>query len=277
MIKVKYQLLSAGYCEAMQHHALQGAPKHKIKFYATFGYIHHPKHGHILFDTGYTSKFYTETRKFPFNLYAKTTKVYLKPEEEAKAQLMTMGIEPHDVSYIIISHFHADHVCGLLDYPNARFVCSDSAYRDVKNKRGLAAVKRAFIPNLMPVNFEARAQFVNISKAGQSDEHLGKMVDLFEDGSIQLMDLSGHAKGQIGALLETNSGPVLLAADAAWKKENYSNMHLPSKLVKLIFDSWSDYIASLAKVHHYHKAHLDTPIIPCHCSDTLATYHGHIW
>ena len=28
------------------------------------------------------------------------------------------GIEPNDVNYIFISHFHADHICGLKDFTN---------------------------------------------------------------------------------------------------------------------------------------------------------------
>lgn len=272
MNKITYQLRSAGYCKAMQHHVLRGTAKKKIHFHATFGLIHHPVHGHILFDTGYTHRFFKETTSFPFFLYAKATKVFLKPEEEATAQLQTMGIKPKDIQYIIISHFHSDHVCGLSDFPNARFVCSQTAYDDVKNRKGIQAVRRAYIPALMPKDFEKRALFIDTTTGKKTDKYLGKLTDLFNDGSILLMDLSGHAKGQIGALLATKSGPVLLAADAAWKKENYIKIHLPSPIVKLFFDSWQDFVKSLWRIHHFHIANTNTPIIVCHCSQTLEKF-----
>ena len=49
-------------------------------------------------------------------------------------------------------------------------------------------------------------------------------------------------------------------------------MHLPSPLVRLFFDSWSDYKASLKRVHDFHKANPDVAVIPCHCEETLKDF-----
>jgi glyoxylase-like metal-dependent hydrolase (beta-lactamase superfamily II) len=268
-MNVKYTLKQAGYCEASEHHVLSGKKKKQIRFYATFGHIEHPEHGHILFDTGYTHRFFEETKKFPFNLYAKATPAYLKPEEEAKNQLKAKGIHPEEVQYIIISHFHADHISGLRDFPNATFICSTAAYNEVKGKRGIAAVRRAFVPTLMPKNFEQRVRFIDFIASSQSLEHLGASVDLFEDGSILLFSCPGHAAGQIGALLQTENTPILLAADAAWVTENYTTMHLPMQVVRIFFDSWKDFKTSLQNIHLFHKANPEVPIIPCHCKATM--------
>ena len=51
MNKIKFNLASAGYCEALKSHALRKEPNQIIKFYATYAHIEHPIHGHILFDT----------------------------------------------------------------------------------------------------------------------------------------------------------------------------------------------------------------------------------
>ena len=42
------------------------------------------------------------------------TKVVIDKNQEAKMQ-----INPDEVSHIILSHLHADHVGGLIDFPNA--------------------------------------------------------------------------------------------------------------------------------------------------------------
>ncbi len=269
MPKLKFELRSSGYCTSHKNHVLAGAKRETIRFYATWAYIYHPTKGHILFDTGYTKRFYAATKKFPSIIYGKMTPTFIGEKEEAWYQLQEKGVNPKDINYIIISHFHADHVAGLKDFPNAKFVASIEAYHDVKDKTGIAAVRRAFIPELLPEDFESRLQLVNICEGGCNDNHLGQLFDLFDDGSFLLCDLTGHAKGQIGALLETEEGRILLAADAAWVEENYKNMHLPSQIVRLFFDSWVDYKVSLKKVHDFYLANREVVIIPCHCAATI--------
>ena len=272
MTKVKFELKSAGYCESEKHHVLKGAEKKTIKFFATYAHIEHPVHGHILFDTGYTKRFYDATQKLPFSIYAKVTKVYISDEETVISALRQKGVEPEDVNYIIISHFHADHIGGLKDFPSAQFICSKVAWEDVRDRKGMAALKRAFIPSLMPADFVQRAKMIEIDKSEKEVDYLGKVIDLFDDGSILLCQLEGHAKGQIGALIETDEQPVLMVADAAWLRENYLNMHLPSPIVKLFFDSWKNFKKSLQRVHNFHKANPDTVIIPCHCEATFREF-----
>lgn len=273
MTKLKFALKSAGYCTANQSHALRGAPNKTIKFFATYGHIVHPIHGHILFDTGYTRRFYTSTLKYPYKIYAKATKVFIEEHEEALTALKHEGIAPEDIKFIIISHFHADHIGGLKDFPNAQFICSKAAYEDIVLRKGLSAVKKGFLPNLLPENFESRTRFLSFEETSLIDPHLGNLIDLFEDRSIQLCALDGHAKGQIGALLQSER-PIFLIADAAWFKANYQQLHLPSPIVRLFFDSWSDFIHSLKKIHTFHKANPETQIIPCHCEETYREWNN---
>lgn len=267
MTKVKFNLESAGYCEANQSHVLRGKPSKTIKFYASYGHIEHPVYGHILFDTGYTKRFYKATIKLPSKIYAKITKVYISENEEAINVLAKKGISPSDIKYIIISHFHADHIGGLRDFPKAKFICSEEAYEDVKNRKGIPALRRGFLPTLMPDDFEERTQFISFKKETKEVEHIGKVIDLFDDESILICQLSGHVKGMVGAIVNAEK-KFFLITDAAWLKENYADLHLPSPLVRLIFDSWRDYKNSIHKIHAYSKANPDTEIIPCHCELT---------
>jgi len=261
---------AAGYCTASWHHAQSGAPKKKIRFYATYGVIRHPIHGIVLFDTGYTSRFFESTRKYPYKLYRAFTPVFLESEEEAHRQLRAEGIDPLQIKHIIVSHFHADHIGGLRDFPNARFLCTKKSFESVGNKKGIAAVRRGFLPQQMPEDFSERAEFINIDQSKIADPILGKLVDVFGDGSILLCALDGHAKGQIGALLNTPDGKIFLISDAAWLKPAYQHLLLPHPIVRLFFDSWRDYKASLTRLHKYHLSHPNTLIVPCHCYETFA-------
>ena len=200
---IQFELKSAGFCWAAQHHALRGSERKDIKFYATFGVIRHPKHGVILYDTGYATRFFDYTTKFPYKIYQYLTKVEVTKEEEVIYQLKADGIEADDVKYIIISHFHADHIAGLMDFPNSKFICNRKSYEAIKGTSGFGAMKHGFVPAFLPDDFESRLQILDLEQGTYIDKDLGKLMDLFGDGSILLCDLDGHAVGQMGAILKT--------------------------------------------------------------------------
>ena len=272
MKQVKFQLKCAGYCTSHQHHAVKGMPRKEVEFVATYGYIWHPEHGHILIDTGYTDRYFRETKNFPNSIYAKATPVFIKKENEAVMELQEMGISADQVSYIIITHYHADHIAGLRDFPNATFISSKKAYSDVKNRKGINAVRKAFLPGLLPNDFQDRLQLIDFEHSTISEEHLGELYDVFDDGTILLCKMDGHAAGQIGALINSQKGKVLMVADGAWLKENYQEMRLPNPIVRLFFDSWKDFKATLERIHNFYMANPNVPIIPCHCKRSFDAF-----
>ena len=78
LTKVKLHLGYAGYCLAKETHTIKGGNNINVKFNALWALIHHPINGYILFDTGYTKRFFEATKKYPNKLYANLTKVVLK-------------------------------------------------------------------------------------------------------------------------------------------------------------------------------------------------------
>ncbi len=250
---------------AKASHAVKGDPNSDIAFRAMFGLIHHPEMGWILFDTGYTRRFYHATRFFPNKLYALITRVFIREEDELKSQLLRAGIRPEDIRHIIISHFHADHIGGLKDFPEARFYCSESAWYQVKRMPALLAFSKGILLHLIPEDFEKRVVFIDQAAACRQDDLLGSVYDLFGDASVLVFPVPGHAAGQVGIKLQTEKNTCLLVADACWDRRAYQQLALPHPVVKLFFDSWADYKEGILRLRKYHLAFPDHLIIPSHC------------
>ena len=81
MQAIKLYLNYAGHCFASAKHVVKGDEDEMIKFHALFALLHHPEKGWILFDTGYTSRFYESTKRYPNKIYANETKVVVTDTE----------------------------------------------------------------------------------------------------------------------------------------------------------------------------------------------------
>ena len=265
---VELQLSYAGHCTASAHHAVKGAPKGKIKFHALWGLIKHPQRGYILFDTGYTDRFFAATKSWPNKIYSLMTPVVIDKADEVRSRLENSGVKTSDVTYIIISHFHADHVAGLKDFPNAQILCSKKAYEhtfSIPRWRGFA---KGVLFDLIPEDIKSRVDFVEDFGCAISDPKLGVGYDLFSDNSVISYDLPGHAAGQIGAVVKTKSESVFLVADAVWDIRAITQDLLPHPIVKLFFDSWNDSCDSIERIRKFSSSNPEIKIIPTHCSAT---------
>ena len=249
---------------------MRGGALREIKFHATCVLWQHPTEGYILFDTGYAPRFYTETKTWPMLIYAKATPVVCKEEWTVKAQLAKRDIQVEDIKHIIISHFHADHIAGLKDFPTAKIWCSRTAWREAGSLKGFAAVKKGIVPALLPDDFESRVYFFEQKERKDRKDAFEFHYDIFDDASIQIINLPGHARGQIGALFTSDTNQnTLLAADAFWLTESLEKNRYPSRIISLFIDNWEEYQRSFQKIRAFMHRFPDFEIISCHCPRTF--------
>tara|TARA_B110000037_G_scaffold21730_2_gene24145 strand:+ start:1379 stop:2227 length:849 start_codon:yes stop_codon:yes gene_type:complete len=264
----KLYLGYGGHCFAKAKHVVKNDPNKEIKFHALFGLIQHEEKGWVLFDTAYTNRFFEATKSYPNKIYAKLTKVFIDTSDHVSNQIRNFGIEPDQVEHIIISHFHADHIGGLKDFKNAKFYCSKIAYQHMTKTNKFTAFTKGILHDLIPDNFSRKVIFIEDYARKIKDDDFGHRYDLFNDQSIYTYDLPGHAAGQIGIQVQTKKDNYFLIADACWDQRAFKDEALPSKIVKLFFDSWQDYILSIDKISKFHIKYPKTIIVPTHCKST---------
>jgi len=260
----------SGYCVADASIVDRSQKRQKVKFHAVWMHIFHERFGHILVDTGYSKLFYEATRGFPEKLYAWATPVIINDHETAVAVLRSKNIAPGDVSYIIITHFHADHICALSDFPSAKFVCSKAALDEVNRLQGWRAVRKGILKALLPGDFRQRVLLAEdiAATSGIKDGGL-EVKSFFDESRIQLVYLPGHATGMLGVLISTANETILYAADAQWDKQTFEAGRLPAHVVKLFFSSWADFISSGDKLRAYMALNPATRLMFTHCGQTL--------
>ena len=279
MSDVRLTLMAAGHCVHPEHAVLCNWRLRPMQFPAMFALIEHPGRGPILFDTGYSQAFLDATRRFPARLHRVVTPVTLRPEDHAAHQLLALGIRPEDVELIIASHFHGDHVAGLADFPRAKILYCDAAWRAVGHLRGLHALRRGFLPELIPADFAQRAESIDDQRFGPLPAEFAPFrsgVDLLGDGSLWAVLLPGHAAGQLGLFVRDRRGEtVFLCADACWTSQSYRTERMPLAVARLLFDDWHAYRGTLADLATFHHERPGVAIVPSHCIEALARFGVH--
>jgi len=273
---MKINILHAGYCTAPEHIAIQGGRWRRIHFPAMFALLQHPRFGPMLFDTGYSYRFFDETKKFPNRIYRWMTPVTLHEEDLVINQLANLNIRPQDISHVFISHFHADHIASLPDLTGSRYIYMPHAYEHLRRLSPSEGIKHAFLRGLIPSDFDDRSHPVDMNHSILLSKEYAPFTrgyDLLGDVSIIGVELPGHALGQMGIFVRVENDKLFFfVADAAWLKKAIVENRPPHKVAHLLFPDPEAYRETLGHLHSYQLTHPDVEIIPSHCEETIRAH-----
>ncbi|HXS15347.1 MAG TPA: MBL fold metallo-hydrolase [Candidatus Saccharimonadales bacterium] len=123
---------------------------------------------------------------------------------------LATGVKPEEVSLVISTHLHTDHVGWNTRYengslvptfPNASYLFVDKDYEYWKSQpeKEMAADKEAFVDSVLPI----------------LDSGLGKIVnaDYKIDEHISLLPTPGHTPGHVSIIIESNGQKALISGD----------------------------------------------------------------
>jgi glyoxylase-like metal-dependent hydrolase (beta-lactamase superfamily II) len=121
-----------------------------------------------------------------------------RAERTLRSQLAEIGYGPANVTYLAISHRHADHVANANDYAGATLLIQ-------ADERAVMFRDKARLDPL----FKMYGALENSKTLLLKGEH-----DVFGDGSVVLKPTPGHTEGHQSLFLRLkNTGPVLLSGD----------------------------------------------------------------
>jgi glyoxylase-like metal-dependent hydrolase (beta-lactamase superfamily II) len=209
---------------------------------------------HILWDTGYAQHFFQQARGV-YRLYAAVTPVTLEEGTGLLEQLEAQGVLLTDIDALVLSHFHADHVAGVADFPGVPLFAAAQAWESIDGVSGLRALLRGHIPGLVPRDLvDLQARNVESLPAVDLPVELHPFQHAWQlDPDVLCVSLPGHARGHLGAFIRLDDGSwELLASDAAWDPLAYKALRGPSEISFLIQHSREQYYQTLHKLQQLH-------------------------
>lgn len=269
-IKCKMTVMNAGFYHTMENLIKRGNKIKPLWGPALMFLIEHPIHGYILYDTGYNTRYYEATRKFPYSILKLMVPARVTKEENVTVQLRNMNIDPNDVT-VILSHLHIDHAAGIHDFPNSSIIISKKEW-EFTRQSSLKLLKNCYLKSLFDQINPDHVKLIDFDNA-KSYGPFEKAVDLFNDGTLILVPLFGHTSGQMGLIVNCSKDErYFLIADSVYTKQNYEEMVGGSRLSNVAHTDTKEYFKHFKFLHNLSIANEQLKIIPSHDPDIYDKY-----
>lgn len=177
-------------------------------------------------------------------------------EPTIAAQLATTGIPQNELTGIVLTHAHWDHVSGLVDLPDVPVFVPQSELDFINSNNAATALAR----EIGTKNYRTYA-FDGGHYLGFEHSH-----DFFGDGSVVAVPAPGHTPGSIFAFINTSDGKhYVLVGDTAWQIEGVDRPAEKPWLARNLVDNDAAEVRGLlVRLHQLKQAIPDLIVVPAH-------------
>lgn len=131
-------------------------------------------------------------------------------------QLLEMGIKDSDIDAVLITHLDCDHANGLKQVKNAKkFMVSADEVKFANKITNKVRYYKGWWDGIDLTEFEWN----------DTEGPVGKSYNLLGDGSIELINIPGHADGLFAVKVKNEDGKfVLLFSDGGYARKSWEEL-----------------------------------------------------
>ena len=228
-------------------------------------YVIEHRDGLVLFDTGQDRASVTDPNYFPTGLvglaYSRLARFAIGERQTLTAQLAALGHDAAEVTTVVLSHLHQDHIGGIAELPGAEIVVSATDWAKV-GRRGaeLDGVLSDRI-RLPGVRFRplGTGEFHSMPDTDAAIAPFAAAYDLRGDGSLLVLSTPGHTPGSLSMLVrQTGMPPLLLVGDLTYDVSLLAGEHVPGVGAR------AGLRASTRAVNEMRRRHPDLVVLAAH-------------
>jgi glyoxylase-like metal-dependent hydrolase (beta-lactamase superfamily II) len=223
--------------------------------------IEHPL-GNILWDTGVGTEIESQMEIFSFFEKEIYTIENVNP---AINQLNEHNYPISSIQAIIPSHLHWDHASAIEDFPETPVWIQKKEYETAQNGKPPVYVRSQYdSPDI---------KWQEILLNNTEYEGFSQSLDIYNDGSLVLVNLPGHSSGHLGLFINTTSKErYLFIGDTTWTLKGITNNVGRPSFTQWLLDTDEDKDKNKTTINlisNLKKAQPSLKIVPAH--DELVT------
>jgi N-acyl homoserine lactone hydrolase len=203
-----------------------------------------------LVDTGDTAA----ARDVPF------ARMMVAPEQELPGAMAAAGLNVDDVSEVVLTHAHGDHMDGVV-HVRAPVRVNETELQHVKSP--MARIMRRVLRQPLPPGFDPEPLVLDGGPFGAFQ----RSKALSDDGRIVVVETPGHTPGHVSVICVDDAGRhVMLAGDVT---DSLEQLH--SRRADAVGPDPKAHVATLERVLA-HCAQHPTIFLPSHDPDSAARF-----